>query len=241
MKTLLIIPAYNEEENITNVIQEVKQDIDFVDILVVNDCSTDNTLKVLKEVKNITYLTLPINLGYSGALQTGFKYAVERGYDVVIQFDGDGQHIASEAKELYDIFIKENADIVIGSRFLNHKNEYKNSIFRTAGTKVFQSIIKKICKQTITDPTSGFQILSRDVFELYSKIHSFPEFPDANLLIQMLLRGYRVRERNVKMRNREYGVSMHSGFIKPIKYMIKMFYSIVIIILNKNKLSMRNQ
>lgn len=240
MKTLLIIPAYNEEENIQNVIQEVKRDLEFVDILVINDCSTDNTLNVLKEIQNIAYITLPINLGYSGALQTGFKYAVDNMYDVVIQFDGDGQHIASEARGLYEVFMEEKADIVIGSRFLNQISEYKHSILRTAGTKIFGSIIKKVCKQTITDPTSGFQVLSKEVFELYSKIHSFPEFPDANLLIQMILKGYKVREKNVKMRSREHGVSMHSGFIKPAKYMIKMFYSIVIIVLNRNKFIIRN-
>ncbi|SDN35052.1 Glycosyl transferase family 2 [Paenibacillus sp. yr247] len=231
---LLIIPAYNEEKNILKVVQEIKQDLDFVDILVVNDCSIDNTLDILKQTNGISYLSLPVNLGYSGALQTGFKYAVDKNYQIVIQFDGDGQHIASEAKKLVDIMEENDADIVIGSRF-KMKSSYNHSIFRKIGTTIFRKIIKYICKTDITDPTSGFQVLKRRVFMKYAMMNNYPEFPDANLIIEMLLSNYKIIEYQVEMRSREFGVSMHSGILNPIKYMIKMMYAILLVLVRGRK------
>jgi glycosyltransferase involved in cell wall biosynthesis len=234
-RILLIIPAYNEEQNITKVISEIKTELNFVDILVVNDCSKDNTQDILNEIEEITFISLPINLGYSGALQTGFKYAVEKDYDYVIQFDGDGQHIAAEAGKLLDMMKEQNADIVIGSRF-KIKSNYNHSLFRRIGTNFFSSIIKQVCKVNITDPTSGFQVLNKPVFEKYAQMNKYPEYPDANLIIEMLLQNYKIAEYQVEMRNREFGVSMHSGWIKPMKYMIKMFYAIFFILLGKRKI-----
>ncbi|MCL6601787.1 MAG: glycosyltransferase family 2 protein [Paenibacillus sp.] len=233
-RILLIIPAFNEEQNITKVITEVQHNLEDVDILVVNDCSTDNTLNILKRIKGIKFLSLPVNLGYSGALQTGFKYAVEKNYEIVIQFDGDGQHIASEAGKLLDIMREQDADIVIGSRF-KAENNYNHTFFRKIGTGFFRSIIKQICKVNITDPTSGFQVLNYSVFEKYAQMNKYPEYPDANLIIEMLLQNYKIAEYAVEMRNREFGTSMHSGLIKPMKYMIKMFYAIIFILLSKRK------
>ncbi len=239
-RQLLIIPAFNEESNIQKVIREIKEDLDFVDVLVVDDCSTDRTLEIIKNIKGISYLSLPINLGYSGALQAGFKYAVDKGYDTVVQFDGDGQHIASEARKLIDLMTESNADIVIGSRFIAKKN-YQHSFFRSIGTNMFRIIIKKISKQEITDPTSGFQVLSKKVFHKYAKMNQYPEYPDANLLIEMILENYTIMEHSVQMRNREHGISMHSGVLKPIKYMIKMVYAIALILLRGKKVAMRQQ
>lgn len=228
---LIIIPCYNEELNISKVINELRNDFSIADILCVNDCSKDNTLEVLKSSNGISYLNLPINLGYSGALQTGFKYAVENNYQYVIQFDGDGQHIASEAKKLFEKLKSENLDIVIGSRFKENSG-YKHGFFRTLGTKVFIILIHIFAKKHITDPTSGFQVLKKEVFTRYSKIHNFPEYPDANLIIEMILLGYTVDEVPVKMRLREFGVSMHGGFWNPIQYMIRMFFSIFMIFIS---------
>lgn len=226
---LVIIPAYNEEENILQVINELKQDAPYVDILVINDCSKDNTVQILKD-NNIDFLSTPFNLGYAGVIQIGFKYAVLKGYKYVAQFDGDGQHIASELKKLYDVIIDENIDIVIGSRFLE-ATEYEHAFFRKIGTKIFQKFIYLGCKKHITDPTSGMQILNEKVFYRYSKINNYPDYPDANLLVQMLLEEYKIEEISVKMRERTAGVSMHAGLWKPIKYMIKMFYSVSIILI----------
>lgn len=230
-KILVIIPCYNEELNIEKVICELQKDFSYTEILCVNDCSKDNTLEVLQNIKGLLYLNLPINLGYSGALQTGFKYAVENNYDFVIQFDGDGQHIASEAEKLYQKLILENLDIVIGSRFKENSG-YKHGIFRTVGTHIFIRLIKLFANRTITDPTSGFQVLRKKIFSRYAKMHNFPEYPDANLIIEMLLLGYKIDEVPVKMRLREFGVSMHGGFWNPIQYMLRMFFSIFMILIS---------
>lgn len=230
MKELLvIIPAYNEELNIIKVIEEIKRDVPEADILVVNDCSTDNTLKILIE-EDINHVTTPYNLHYAGAIQTGFKYAAKKGYEYVAQFDGDGQHIASELSKMYKIARQDKADIVIGSRFIQRTN-YKHSLFRRIGTSLFQNIIKLVCEKKITDPTSGLQVLKKNVYERYSKISNYPEYPDANLIIEMCFLGYSIEEIPVEMREREFGVSMHAGLWEPFTYMVRMMYSIFVILL----------
>lgn len=228
-KVLFVIPAYNEEQNIKKVLDEIKNDMPKADILVVNDCSKDNTAKIVEE-NGVKCISMPFNVGYACAVQTGLKYAYYNNYDYVIQFDADGQHIAKEAKRLLNEMEKNNCDIVIGSRFLNDTG-YHHSFFRKIGTKIFTCMIMLICREKITDPTSGFQCLNRRVLEKYHKMGGYPEYPDANLIIEMLIDGYRISEIGVKMRQREFGESMHGGIIKPIKYMIKMFYTIFIIIL----------
>ena len=123
-----------------------------------------------------------------------------------------------------------DANIVIGSRFLE-KTDYKHPFFRKVGTKIFSTIIKLFCKKKITDPTSGFQLLDRSVIERYAKMGKYPEFQDANLIIKMLLDGYKIEEVPVKMKENDNGVSMHGGIIKPIKYMINVTYTIVFILI----------
>lgn len=230
MKELLIIvPAYNEEMNIMGVVNELRNDIPQGDILVVNDCSTDRTPEILKKNK-VNFITTPFNLRYAGGVQTGFKYAAEKGYKFVAQFDGDGQHIASELEKMYHVARESDSDIVIGSRFIR-ETDYNHSFFRRIGTKVFQKIIKITCGVAITDPTSGLQVLNRRVYEKYSKINNYPEYPDANLIIEMLLQGYKIKEVPVKMRERIYGESMHAGLWGPFTYMLRMFYSILLILI----------
>lgn len=223
---LIIIPAYNEEENILNVLQEIKEDIPYADVLVVNDCSRDNTLEILKS-HDVNYISTPFNLGYAGGVQAGFKYAEQHNYDYVAQFDGDGQHIAKELDRMFKDMKGKNIDIIMGSRF-KEKTQYNHSFFRKIGTIMFQKIIKIVCGQEITDPTSGLQILNRRVYTKYAKINGYPDYPDANLIMEMLLQGYKIEEIPVEMRERSAGVSMHAGIWHPCKYMIKMFYSIVI-------------
>lgn len=228
-KLLFVIPAYNEAENIENVLNEIKNDAPFADILVINDCSKDNTKEIV-EKNGINCITGIFNLRYAWAVQTGLKYAYQNNYDYVIQFDADGQHIASEAIKLYDEMKKSKVDIVIGSRYLVDTG-YQCPFFRRVGTKLFSLLIKLFCKQTIADPLSGFQCLNKRVIEKYSKMGQYPEFPDANLVIEMLMQGYKIKEVPVKMRLREAGESMHGGIIKPIKYMINMMYTILFILI----------
>ncbi len=164
------------------------------------------------------------------AVQTGIKYAYENDYDYIIQFDADGQHIAKEAIKLLDTIKKTDSDIVIGSRYLKDMG-YPCPFMRRFGTKIFEIIIKLICHQRIADSLSGFQCLNKDVIEYYSKMGNYPEYPDANLVIEMLRAGYKITEVPVKMRLRENGESMHGGIIKPAQYMINMFYTIFFIII----------
>lgn len=236
-KILFIIPAYNEAENIEKVLKEIKKDVDYADILVINDCSKDNTKEIV-EANGVKCISNIFNMRYAMAVQTGIKYACENDYDYVIQFDADGQHIAKEAEKLYKHAKKTNSDIVIGSRYLEDVG-YPCPLFRRIGTKMFEEIIKLFCKKKIADPLSGFQCLNRKVIERYAKMGNYPEFPDANLVTEMLLNGYKISEVPTKMRLREAGESMHGGIIKPIKYMINMVYTIffVLIIFPKKKVS----
>lgn len=228
-KVLMVIPAYNEEKNIGKVIKEIKKDFKEADILVINDYSNDNTEQVL--IKNkVNYLNNIYNMGYAKAVQTGIKYAHDNNYDYVIQFDADGQHIATEAKKLVNAIKNSGNDIIIGSRYLKDLG-YPCPFFRRVGTKIFEFIIKLTCKTKIVDPLSGFQCFNKKIIEKYSRIDGYPEYPDANLIIEMLKSGYKIKEVPVKMRIRENGESMHGGIIKPIKYMINMIYEIFFILI----------
>ena len=228
-KVLVVVPAYNEAENIEKVLKEIKRDINYADILVIDDCSTDGTRKIVEKNK-VKCITNIFNMRYAMAIQTGLKYAKDNDYDYVIQMDADGQHIAKEAEKLYHEAKKENADIVIGSRYVKEMG-YPCPIFRRIGTKMFELLVRLFCHQKIADPLSGFQCLNKEVIEKYAKIGGYPEYPDANLVIEMLLQGYKIKEVPVKMRIRENGVSMHSGIIKPIKYMIAQVYICIVIFL----------
>ena len=224
-----VIPAYNEELNISKVIDEINNEFDEVKIIVVNDASKDRTRDIVTE-KGVTCISQPFNMGYAMALQTGIKYAKSKGYNRIIQFDADGQHIAKEAKKLIEKMDETDADIVIGSRFLE-KGAYKQTFFRKLGTNIFSFLIKVFCKEKISDPTSGFQCLGEKAIDMFSTFGMYPEFPDANLIIELLYSGFKIEEIPVNMRLREFGESMHGGILKPIKYMISVLYTISIIIL----------
>lgn len=228
-KVLFVIPAYNEAENIRRVLDEIKQDVSFADVVVINDGSKDDTAKIVRSC-GIHCIDMVYNVGYAMAVQTGLKYAHQNHYDYVIQFDADGQHIASEAARLLQDAKDGNYDIVIGSRYLTDTG-YPCPFFRRIGTKLFSGLIHLFCRKKITDPLSGFQCLNQKTVALYAQKGEYPEFPDANLLISMIYKGYSIHEISVKMRLREAGESMHGGIIKPIKYMISMFYTIVLIVI----------
>lgn len=228
-KILFVIPAYNEAENIEKVLKEIKKDAPFADVLVINDCSKDNTKEIV-EKNGVKCITNVFNMRYAMAVQTGIKYALQKDYDYVISIDADGQHIPSEAIKLYEEARKGNYDIVIGSRYLVDTG-YPCPLFRRIGTKMFEILIRIFAHEKIADPLSGFQCINRDVIKRYAQIGNYPEFPDANLVLEMLLLGYKIKEVPVKMRLREAGESMHGGIIKPIKYMIQMFYEVIIIVI----------
>ncbi|WP_049754029.1 glycosyltransferase family 2 protein [Heliomicrobium modesticaldum] len=227
-KYLVIIPAYNEAENIGGVLDELNRVLPQVDVVVIDDGSRDRTAEIAME-RGATVLRHPFNLRYGAALQTGFKYAVRYGYDYVIQFDGDGQHDPANIIDMARAMKETGADIVIGSRFVDKKKH--TNWMRGLGIAGFSFLIKLLTGQNVADPTSGLQLLNRRVFYFYSRPNQFPvDFPDANVLVLMILAGFRVTERPASIRERLHGESMHRGF-KVVKYLATMIYSIFIAIM----------
>lgn len=235
MKTLLLIPAYNEENTIGALLDSLDAAgvREYADVMVVDDCSSDLTGMIARAHGAVTVRNI-FNLGYGSALQLGYKYAVRRGYDHVIQMDADGQHdicnIPALQKALdtpLDSFGGRKPDIVIGSRFLKGSTTFPISGLKKVAIHLFSGLIKRITGRTILDPTSGLQGLSRPAFLYYSKYNQFnSRYPDANMIVQMLLHGFAVTEIPSVMHARETGISMHSGVLKPALYMIIMSVSI---------------
>lgn len=232
-KILIVIPAYNEEMNIDKVLKSVKKDVGFADILVVNDGSTDNTRKIVLD-NGVKCIDNIFNMDSSFAIQTGIKYAYENDYDYVIQMDADGQHIAKEATKLYETIIKEDVDVVIGSRYLEDLG-YKGPQLRRWGTKIFEKLIKFFCKEKITDSLSGFRCYNKGVIKLLANYDNYLEYMDANFIIKLLQNDYKIKEIPVIMLPRSSGRSKFKGIIMPIKYMVKMFYIIFFTVIFKPK------
>jgi len=228
MQILVLIPVYNEADNIHAVLQDLRRHLPDCHVLAINDGSTDKTLNILQK-EDCSYLDIPVNIGYSLALQTGYRYALERGYDGVIQFDGDGQHVAAEAQKLIDVLSADQADVVIGSRFVG-KSNYAGSRRRRLGIRIFSFLIRIICRAKIVDPTSGFQAVNRRMIEHHANMSAFPQYPDANFIIELLLKGYKIVETPVNMVQRTHGVSMHHRLSQQIQYMIMTTYNIGVII-----------
>lgn len=224
MKTLVIVPAYNEQDNIMSTVNDLKTNFPEGDILIINDCSKDNTLGILKENK-IHYLNLPVNLGIGGGVQTGYKYARENHYDIAIQFDGDGQHEARYLKDLVAPLEKDEADIAIGSRFVD-KEGFQSSSARRAGIKILSSLIRALCKVHVRDVTSGMRAVNR-LFILEYADHYAQDYPEPEAILYAGLKNARICEVAVQMRERENGKSSISA-TKSIYYMIKVSLAIII-------------
>ncbi|MGC9317121.1 MAG: glycosyltransferase family 2 protein [Armatimonadota bacterium] len=231
MKTMIVMPAYNEAENIASTIARARLAAPDLDIVVVDDGSTDNTLRVALEA-GATVLPLPVNLGYGGALQVGFMYAEANDYDEVVQLDADGQHEPACIPDLLNALRSGELDLVIGSRFLDG-GDYRPSRARALGMAVMRWLTRVTTGKNITDPTSGFQAVNRTAISLYASDVYPSDYPDADVLIMIHRAGLRVGEIPVRMYDREAGQSMHSGLLKPIWYMFKMLLSIGLTLLRK--------
>lgn len=225
MKTLLIIPAYNEEKNIENTIKKIldlhNPDIDYI---IINDGSTDNTLEIL-ENNHFNYLNLPANLGIGGAVQTGYKYALYNNYDIAIQFDGDGQHNIEYISQLIQQ-IEAGNDLVIGSRFLDNLTGFKSTKTRRVGIKLLSNLIKLCTGKKITDPTSGFRACNKKIIELFSMNYPY-DYPEPDTIVKVIKKGFNVKEIPVIMNEREQGKSS-INMLKSVYYMIKVSLSIII-------------
>lgn len=231
---LIIIPAYNEEENIGAFLEQLEQPeiMEAADVLVINDASTDRTGDIVRE-KGHQVITHIYNLGYGCGLWVGYKCAVKKGYRYVIQMDADGQHDACNVMEIYRRLLTpdeqgDKPDIVLGSRFVEGSVAYPTPLVKKMAYVLFRMLIYVGTGKKIQDPTTGLQGLSRRAFSYYAGfVHFDDKYPDANMIMQMLMLGYRVEEVPAVMHARTQGVSMHSGMMKPFKYMLRMMFSII--------------
>lgn len=221
MRVLLVIPAYNEESNIARVVTSV---IDAgYDYIVVNDGSTDSTLEICRD-HGYEVLNLSRNLGIGGAVQTGHKYALEHGYDVDIQFDGDGQHDLSCIPSLLH-GVEQGADLVIGSRFISEENEFQSTRMRRVGIRWLQWMIQLRTGRKITDSTSGFRACGRKAIELFAR--NYPsDYPEPESVACAVKNGLAVSEIPVIMHERVGGASSIGG-LSAIYYMVKVSLAIL--------------
>lgn len=203
-KIIAIIPAFNEEKNIRRVIEDIKKHQPKVKIVVINDASTDNT-EIEAKKSGGTVITLPLNLGIGGAVQTGLKYAKESDFDIAIQVDGDGQHMASQIEKIIRPVINSEADVVIGSRFLA-KGDYKLKFWRRIGISIFSLVNTFMIGQKITDNTSGFRAYNKKAISFLSQFYP-QDYPEPEAVVELYRNKFRIKEVPVLMRKREGGGS----------------------------------
>lgn len=225
MKTLIIIPAYNEALNIEKTVQDIIQNTNY-DYVIINDGSKDNTLEILKRNK-FNYINLVSNLGIGGAVQTGYKYAYQNNYDIAVQFDGDGQHDAKYIKNICEPIINGQADMCIGTRYLDKSSsKFQSTAMRRFGSTIISFFIKLCCHKKITDPTSGFRAINKSIIARFAK--EYPkEYPEPESTVSLLVNKYKVMEVPVSMNERIGGVSSIKPW-KSIDYMLKVILAILI-------------
>lgn len=229
MRTLVIIPAFNESASIVKTVEDIEENAPGFDYIIINDCSTDNMKQVCRD-HNLNVINLPVNLGIGGAVQTGYKYAVENGYDAAVQFDGDGQHKAEYLQGMADMLEAEGLDMVIGSRFIE-KQGFQSTIIRKLGIKWFTALIAVLTGKKITDPTSGMRIAGRSLLTQFAK--RYPrDYPEPETVASALVQKKKIKEIPVKMREREEGVSSISPK-KSVYYMVKVTLAILLVALRR--------
>ncbi|HSP21184.1 MAG TPA: glycosyltransferase family 2 protein [Planococcus sp. (in: firmicutes)] len=222
-KILIIVPAYNEEQAIVGTVQQLQQ-FDEYDYVVVNDGSTDRTKQILEE-NNFSHVTLPVNLGIGGAVQTGYRFAEHNGYDYAIQLDADGQHDPEDLRHLVAEMKKRNVDMLIGSRFLE-KSNYKGSLTRRTGILYFNYLLRLIAGVNIMDPTSGYRIVNRRVIEWFAEDYPV-DYPEVEVIVKLARKGYTIEETKVEMNARQGGTSSITA-VKSVYYMSKVtFFSLI--------------
>ena len=228
--TLIVIPAYNEEKNIGAVLDGIARAVPGVEVLVINDGSTDATADIASQ-RGARVITLPYNSGYGVALQTGFIYAVKKNFSTVVQMDADGQHDPHSIPHLLKEIRQNDLDVVMGSRFLG-TDRYKTSWARHAGMYIFGKLASLLCGQRISDPTSGFQVWRGRAIRFVASDYYPPDYPDADFIIMLHRCGFKIREIPVTMKSSPGNKSMHRGH-KTVYYVFKMFLSIFVTLLRQ--------
>ena len=224
LKVLVIVPAYNEAEGIGQVISQIRQDIPFVDVLVINDGSSDDTSRIARAA-GASVIDLTCNLGIGGAVQTGYRYAAEHHYDYAVQIDGDGQHNPSDLNRLLDAMLETGADMVIGSRFIK-KEGFQSTFARKMGIGLLSSLLTRLTGQTVTDPTSGYRFCGKRAISLFAR--EYPtDYPEVEALMLLYNRELSFTEVPVIMKERQGGVSSISA-MKSVYYMSKVILSVLL-------------
>ncbi|HEP1280860.1 TPA: glycosyltransferase family 2 protein [Streptococcus pyogenes] len=231
MKKLIIIPAYNESSNIVNTIRTIESDAPDFDYIIIDDCSTDSTLAICQK-QGFNVISLPINLGIGGAVQTGYRYAQRCGYDVAVQVDGDGQHNPCYLEKMVEVLVQSSVNMVIGSRFIT-KEGFQSSFARRIGIKYFTWLIALLTGKKITDATSGLRLIDRSLIERFAN-HYPDDYPEPETVVDVLVSHFKVKEIPVVMNERQGGVSSIS-LTKSVYYMIKVTLAILVVRLKGNR------
>jgi len=224
VKKIAIVPAYNEQAAIGSVVDELKAFDPELDVLVVDDASHDATALRARE-HGALVVTLPFNLGIGGAVQTGFRYAAEQGYDLAARVDGDGQHDPVELAPLMNAVVADEADICVGSRFAGAEG-YRSSATRRIGIRILARTVSLLTRQRVTDTTSGFQVLNRKAIELFAADYPH-DYPEVEAAVMVHKHRLRLAEEPVRMRERAAGESSIRG-LKTVYYMAKVMLAILV-------------
>lgn len=224
MRKLVIVPAFNEQDNIIKTVNDLRNHCPEMDVLVINDCSADGTKEILNR-ESINYLDLSNNLGIGGAVQAGYRYAMKNDYDIAIQFDGDGQHDAQYLDALTEPLEKGSANIAIGSRFIQ-KEGFQSSGARRAGISILSHLIRVLCGVKVLDVTSGMRAVDRCFIAEYAE-HYAQDYPEPEAILYAGLKGGKIQEVPVQMRERENGQSSIRA-MKSVYYMIKVSIALFI-------------
>lgn len=225
MRALAIVPAYNEQESVAGVIDEIRKDAPGYDIVVIDDGSTDETARIAHDA-GARVVSLPYNMGIGVAVQTGYQYACDHNYELAVQVDGDGQHIPAEIDRLATRLSSDPpVDLVYGSRFLE-QGGYRSSGLRRAGIKIFSTMLSLATRRRVTDPTSGFRLANRRTIELFAADYPH-DYPEVEAILMMHAHQLQIAEVPVRMRPREGGRSSINLW-RSAYYMLKVTLALVV-------------
>ncbi len=231
MKVLVIIPCYNEEKNIERVINRLKNTVPSVDYIIVNDCSQDASEKICAQ-NGYNYLSLPVNLGIGGGVQSGYLYACDNDYDITVQMDGDGQHSPKYLQDVINPVLNGEFDMCIGSRFIK-KEGFQTSFMRRLGINILSLLIQILCGAKVKDTTSGFRACNKELTAYFAKNYA-QDYPEPEAIISSVLGGWRVGEVPVIMEERIEGVSSIGPF-KSVHYMVKVILALMVFRITQGK------
>ncbi len=219
LRGLVIVPAFNERQSVGKLARRLHRALPQFDVLVIDDGSTDDTLRQVPAETAV--VSLPFNLGIGGAMQTGYRYAALHGYDVAVQVDGDGQHRPGEVRRLVDQLVRTESDLVVGSRFLE-SGRYRQSISRKVGIRILDTMIRILCGKNVSDCTSGFRVANRRVIRAFA--HWYPDdYPEPEVILLLNRAGFKITELSVRMRQRRAGMTsipLSRGIFYVLKVML---------------------